>query len=233
MAETLPIILVPGLNCTARIYRAQIEALWRYGQVMVADHRCDADIKATAARILSYAPPRFALAGFSFGGYIAFEMMRQASERIAKLALLDTSARPDTAEQTAARKTRIAMAQSGRYGEISGLMIPLLLHRDRQTDAEITGIVHQMSEETGLEASVRELQAIMSRPDSRPLLPSIRCPTLVLVGDADLVTPPEVSREIAGGIAGARLEIVPQCGHMSPIERPEAVNAALAAWLET
>lgn len=233
MAESLPIVLVPGLNCTARIYRAQTEGLWPYGQVTVADNRCHADIKAIAAHILRNAPPSFALAGFSFGGYIAFEMMRQASDRIAKLALLDTSARPDTAEQTAARKIRIAMAQSGRYSEIADMMIPLLLHRDRQTDPEITGIIRQMSEETGPEASVRELRAIMSRPDSRPLLPSIRCPTLVVVGDDDRVTPLEASQEIAAGIAGARLEIVPQCGHMSPIERPEAVAAALAEWLET
>jgi pimeloyl-ACP methyl ester carboxylesterase len=230
MDENLPIILVPGLNCTARLYRAQIEALWPHGQVTVADHRRDTEIKATAARILSNAPPRFALAGFSFGGYIAFEMTRQASGRIAKLALLDTSARPDTPEQTAIRKTQIAMAQSGRYGEIPDLVIPLVLHPDRQSDPEITRIVRQISEETGPEASVRELEAIMSRPDSRPLLPSIRCPTLVLVGESDLVTPPELHQEIAGGITNARLVIVPNSGHLSPIERPEPVSTALAQW---
>ena len=232
MAETLPIVLVPGLTCTARLYTPQIEALWRYGPVTVADHRRDADIKALAARILSNAPPRFALAGLSFGGYIAFEMMRQAPERIAKLALLDTSARSDTPEQTATRKTWIAMAQSGRYGEIPDLSIPRYLHRDRQNDASMTTIVRQMIEETGPEAFVRQLQAIMSRPDSRPLLPSIRCPTLVLVGDGDVATPPELHREIAGGIPGARLVIVPHCGHLSTVERPEAVNAALIEWLE-
>ena len=232
MAETLPIVLVPGLTCTARLYTPQIEALWRYGPVTVADHRRDADIKALAARILSNAPPRFALAGLSFGGYIAFEMMRQASARIAKLALLDTSARPDTAEQTAGRKVQIAMAQTGRYGEIADLSIPRYLHRDRQSDPAMTGIVRQMIDETGAEAFVRQLQAIMSRPDSRPLLASIRCPTLVLVGDGDLATPPELNKEIADGIPDARFVAVPECGHLSTIERPEAVNAALAAWLD-
>ena len=88
-----------------------------------------------------------------------------------------------------------------------------------------------MSAETGPEAFVRQLHAIMSRPDSRPLLGSIRCPTLVLVGDGDLATPPELHKEIADGIAGARLVVVPDCGHLSTIERPDAVNAALAEWL--
>jgi len=231
MADGLPIVLVPGLTCTARLYRAQVEALWPFGQITVADHRRDADIKATSARILRHAPPRFALAGLSFGGYIAFEMMRQAPERIAKLALLDTSAQPDTAAQTATRNSWIDLAQTGRYGEIPALSIPRYLHRDRQSDPAMTGIVRQMIEETGAEAFVRQMRAIMSRPDSRPLLPSIRCPTLVLVGDGDLATPLELHQEIAAGIPGARLVIVPHCGHLSTIERPEAVNAALIEWL--
>jgi len=231
MDNGLPVVLVPGLTCTARLFAAQIDALWRFGPVTVADHRRTSDIKATAARILDNAPPRFALAGLSFGGYIAFEMMRQAAARVAKLALRDTSARPDTPEQTATRHTWIAMAQSGRYGEMPDISIPRYLHRDRQNDPEMTGIVRRMIEETGPEAFVRQLKAIMSRPDSRPLLPSTTCPTLVLVGDGDLATPPELNQEIAAGIPGARLSVVPHCGHLSTIERPEAVNAALAEWL--
>ncbi len=231
MTESLPIVMIPGLACTARLYVPQIEALWPYGPVMVADHRRDANIKAAASRILSNAPPRFALAGLSMGGYIAFEMMRQAAVRIAKLALLDTSARADTPEQTATRQTQIIMAKSGRYREIPDLSIPRYLHRDRQKDAALVGIVRQMIEVTGPEAFVAQQQALMSRPDSRSLLPSIRCPTLVLVGDADVATPPELSKEIVDGIAGARYVVVPECGHLSTIEQPNVVNAALAEWL--
>jgi pimeloyl-ACP methyl ester carboxylesterase len=233
MAPALPLVLVPGLTCSARLFAPQIAALWPLGPVMVADHRRDSDIADTAARILRDAPPRFALAGLSFGGYIGFAMLRQAADRIARLALLDTSARPDTPEQTAGRKAQIALAQSGRYGEIPDLSIPRYLHRNRQNDAAMTGIVRQMVEETGPEAFVRQQNAIMSRPDSRPLLGSIRCPTLVLVGDGDLATPPALNQEIAAGIAGARLVVVPDCGHLSTIERPEAVNAALAEWLQS
>ena len=165
------------------------------------------------------------------GGYIAFAMLRLAPERVAKLALLDTSARPDTPEQTAGRKTQIAMAQSGRYGEIPDLSIPRYLNAKHQRDERLAGIVGQMIAETGPEAFVRQLNAIMSRPDSRPLLASIRCPTLVLVGDADIATPPELNKEIADGIPGANLTVVPDSGHLTTIEQPEAVNAALAEWL--
>ena len=229
--QSLPLLLVPGLTCTARLYGPQIAALWPFGPVTVADHRQDADMVAVAARILQDAPPRFALAGLSMGGYIAFAMLRQAPERIVKLALLDTSARADTAEQTEGRKTQIAIARSGRYGEIPDLAIPRYLNAKHQRDERLTAIVRQMILETGPDAFVRQLQAIMSRPDSRPLLASIRCPTLVVVGDADVATPPELNKEIADGIPGAKLVTIQDSGHLTTIEQPEAVNAALSEWL--
>ena len=229
--QSLPLVLVPGLTCTAQLYAPQIEALWPFGPVMVADHRRDADMAAIAARILQDAPPRFALAGLSMGGYIAFAMLRQAPERIAKLALLDTAARPDTPEQTAGRHTQIAMAQSGRYGEIPDLAIARYLSAEHQRDERLTAIVRKMVAETGPQAFVRQLQAIMTRPDSRPLLASIRCPTLVLVGDGDVATPPELNKEIADGIPGAAFAVIPDSGHLATIEQPAAVNAALREWL--
>jgi pimeloyl-ACP methyl ester carboxylesterase len=232
MAETLPLVLVPGLTCSARLWTPQIEALWPLGAVTVADHRRDTSMDTIAKRILASAPPRFALAGLSMGGYIALAIVRLAPERVAKLALLDTSARPDTPEQTEGRKVQIAMAQSGRFGEIPDLSMPRYLHRDRQNDKALTGLVRTMCEETGAEAFVRQLTAIMTRPDSRPLLASIKCPTLVLVGDGDVATPPELNKEIADGISGSRYVVVPHCGHLSTLEQPAAVNAALAAWLQ-
>lgn len=231
MTQSLPLVLVPGLTCSARLYAPQITALWPLAPIMVANHRRDSDMAGVAARILAEAPPRFALAGLSMGGYIAFEMLRQAAGRIAKLALLDTSARADTAEQTETRHGQIAMAQGGRYAEIPELGIKRYLHVDHQQDEGLKTIVRQMAQETGAEAFVRQLHAIMSRPDSRPMLSSIRCPTLVLVGDGDLATPPELNKEIADGIPGARFTVVPDSGHLSTVEQPEAVNAALAEWL--
>jgi pimeloyl-ACP methyl ester carboxylesterase len=231
MPVSVPLLLVPGLTCSARLFAPQIPVLWQHGPVMVADHRQDDTIDAVARRILDNAPPRFALAGLSMGGYIAFAMMRLAPERIVRLALLDTSARADTPEQTAARQGQIAMAQAGRFAEIPDLSMPRYVHPNRQNDAAVTATVRRMAEETGSEAFIRQLKAIMSRPDSRPMLAAIRCPTLVLVGEDDVATPPELSREIAAGIAGAQLVVVPDCAHLSTLEKPEAVNAALVAWL--
>src|SRR6202050_2811455 len=103
-SDALPVVLVPGLNCSARLYAEQVPALWQFGPVTVADHRRDDSMAAFARRILASAPPRFALAGLSMGGYIAFEVIRQASDRVTKLALLDTGARPEVPERTAQRK---------------------------------------------------------------------------------------------------------------------------------
>ena len=188
-------------------------------------------MEAIAARILADAPPRFALAGLSMGGYIAFAMMRQAPERIAKLALLDTSARPDLPEQKAGREKFIALAQAGKLDDAVALLRKNWLHRDRQDDEALLRVVSAMAADVGAEAFVRQQKAIMSRQDSRPLLPKIGCPTLVLVGDGDTSTPPELAKEIAGGISGSKLVVVPDCGHLSTLEKPEAVNAALREWL--
>jgi pimeloyl-ACP methyl ester carboxylesterase len=231
MADPLPTVFVPGLLCSARLYASQLSALWQFGPVTVADHRRDDTMDAIAARILAATPPRFALAGLSMGGYISFAMLRQAPKRIARLALLDTSARPDTAEQTASRKTQIVMAKEGRLAEVSDLSLPRFIHVKRQSDEPLKTIVRQMAQDTGAEGLVRQLTATMSRPDSRPLLSQIRCPAIVIVGDADVATPPELSREIAEGIKGASLRVITDCGHLSTLERPDAVNAALSDWL--
>ena len=232
MTEALPTVLVPGLNCSARLYAEQIPALWRCGPVMVADHTRDDTMVAIARRILAAAPPRFALAGLSMGGYISFEIMRQASQRVAKLALLDTGARAETPEQTKMRLPRIELAKQGRMAEVADVMFSLLVHRDRGGDEALKRLVRAMAEETGAAAFLRQQQAIMARPDSRPGLAAISCPTLVLVGDDDEPTPPALAREIAAAISGARLVVVPQCGHLSTIERPEAVTSALVEWLQ-
>lgn len=231
MPSPLPLVLVPGLLCSARLYSPQVEALWPNGPVTIADHRRDGEIGAVAKHILDAAPPHFALAGLSYGGYIAFEMIRQAPARIARLALLDTSARPDTPEQSEGRRKFIGMAQAGKLDDVVAALAPRFVHTNRREDQALMALVRAMAAETGPDAFVLQQTAIMSRPDSRPLLPQIGCPTLVLVGDGDELTPPALAQEIAGGIAGARLVVVPNCGHLSTIEWPEPVNAALTQWL--
>jgi pimeloyl-ACP methyl ester carboxylesterase len=230
MAAPLPLVLVPGLGCSARLYSPQVDALWRFGPVTVADHTRDETMDAIAKRILSDAPPRFALAGLSMGGFISLAMMRLAPERIDRLALLDTNARADAPERTAEREKFIAMAQAGKFAEVNAALTPRYLHPNHRGEPFRT-IVDQMAEDVGVDGSIRQQRAIMGRPDSRPMLPGIKCPTLVLVGDSDAATPPELSKEMADAVPGARLVIVKECGHLSTIEQPQAVNAAMADWL--
>jgi pimeloyl-ACP methyl ester carboxylesterase len=231
VSEPLPVVLIPGLLDSARLYAQQIPALWRLGSVTVAAPTHDDTMAAIARRILTNAPPRFALAGLSMGGYIALEIWRQAPQRIARLALLDTSARPDTLEQSAGRRTQIALAAEGRLAEIVDLQFPRLVHRTRREDAALRAVFAQMAAEVGTAAFIRQQTATMGRGDSRPTLGGIRVPTLVLVGDGDELTPPERAAEMAQAIPGARLVTVPHCGHLSTLEQPEEVTRALLEWL--
>jgi pimeloyl-ACP methyl ester carboxylesterase len=228
----LPIVLVPGLLATARLYAEQIPALQRLGPVTVADHTRDDSMAAIAERILADAPPRFGLAGLSMGGYVAFEIVRQAPERVTRLALLSTSARLDPPQITERRRRQIALAQEGRFGAVADMQFPLLVHRSRLDDDGLETLVRLMADEIGAEAFVRQQTAIIGRADSRPDLAAIACPTLVVVGDGDELIAPENSVEIADGIPGARLVTVAECGHLSTLERPAQMTAALTEWLQ-
>jgi len=230
MAET--VVLVPGLACTARLFDAQIAALSGSRNVVVADHTRDDSIPAIAARLLKDAPGRFALAGLSMGGYVALEVLRQAPERVERLALLDTTARPDTPEATRDRERLIAVAQAGRFEDIHSELWPRLVHPEHRNDERFQASVLGMLCDTGADAYARQQRAIMGRPDSRPLLPGIEIPTLILVGEADSITPPEIAREMADMIEWASLTIVPGAGHLSSLEQPDRVAQALRLWLE-
>jgi len=229
--ESLPVVLIPGLLASARLYAAQIPELWRRGPVMVADHTRDASMEAIARRVLAAAPPRFALAGLSMGGYIAFEVVRQAPGRIARLALLDTSARADTPEATAMRHAQMALAAAGRLGEVVEQQFARTVHAAHRGDPGLREANRLMAEDVGPEAFARQQQAIMARPDSRAMLATIACRTLVLVGEQDQLTPPGRAIEMAQGIPGAQLVTVPECGHLSTLEQPRAVTRALLDWL--
>ena len=229
-AET-NLVLVPGLLCTKALWAPQVAALGDIAEINIADHTRHDSMAAIAQSILDAAPERFALAGLSMGGYIAYEIVRQAPQRVTKLALLDTGSRADTPERAAARRELIATAEREGARRAQQLLMPVLIHKARLADKPLVQTIEQMADDIGVDAFKRQQAAIMTRPDNRPFLPSIACPTLVLVGREDALTPVELSQEIAAGIPGARLEIIPDCGHLSTMEQPEAVNRALRAWL--
>lgn len=226
-----PIVLIPGLGCSALLYAPQIPALWPHAAVQVANHTHGETMDSIASAILADAPPRFALAGLSMGGYLALAIMRLAPERVTRLALLDTAAVADTPEVTERRLVAIALAERGDAAALLRNNWPLAVHDNRVGDDALKAIYAAMNAEVGLAGYIRQQRAIMARPDSRPGLGAITCPTLVLVGDGDKLTPPDRADEMHAAIAGSRLVIVPDCGHLSTLERPEAVNAALRDWL--
>ncbi len=199
---------------------------------MAADHKRGETIAEIAGQILASAPRSFALVGFSLGGYIAREIMRQAPDRVERLALVDTSARADAQAQVENRRERIAMAREGRFAEALERQFPLSTHPRRHGDEKLRETYFRMADECGPEVFVRHLQAAIARPDSRGDLTRIGCPTLVVVGDSDVITPPALAKEMSEGIPGARLRIISESGHLTPLEQPEAVTQTLMQFLD-
>jgi pimeloyl-ACP methyl ester carboxylesterase len=233
MAESLPIVLVPGLGSSARTHLDILPALWRQGPVSIANHTRDDSIAGIAKRVLTEAPAGpFALIGHSLGGYIALEIMRQAPQRVAKLMLMNTQARTDPPEVTQRRLSIIAMIREGRFEEAMEANFPLLVHPSRVDDVALRERMRLTRQDTGPEVYLRHIAAIMGRIDQRPYLKDIRVPTLVLSGDADRSISNQLSREMAELIPRAKLEILAQCGHLSPIEQPEALIEAMDEWLD-
>ncbi len=232
MIERPALILVPGLLCTAVLFADQLPTLDDLAAPQVtAEHARHEHVADIAAAILAAAPPRFALAGLSLGGYVALELVRQAPGRVDRLALLDTASRADTPEQRQRRLDLMALAGSGKFKGVTPRLLPILIHPDRLSDAPLVACITAMADAIGKEGFLRQQRAIMSRSDLRPMLPSIACPTLVLCGRQDQLTPLDRSQEMAEAIPGARLVILDSCGHLSTMERPDEVAAALRDWL--
>jgi pimeloyl-ACP methyl ester carboxylesterase len=225
------LLFIPGVACTPALFRPQAEALSAHCDIAYADHQKDGTLGAIAARALASAPPRFALAGLSMGGYIAFEILRQAPQRVERLMLLNTNARADNDEQKAARNQMIDLALGGKFPTILAMQWQRLVDEKRQGDKELRSLVDAMALEGGPDIYALQQRAIMARPDSRPFLAEISCPTGIIVGEGDRITPPKVAEEMRAGIKDAQLTIIPDCGHLSTLEAPEAVTGAMRRWL--
>ncbi len=230
MPDLTPIVFIPGLVSSLRSHLPALADLWRHGSVMVVNQTQHDTVAAMAARVLREAPPRFALMGHSLGGYIALEIMRQAPERVTRLALLNTQARLDPPEVMQRRRSQLAATAAGNFEAAMNAFFAMLVHPSRVGDAELREQLRLSYLDAGPDTFRRQQAAVMGRIDSRPLLPTIRVPTLVLSGDDDRLISNGFSREMSELIPGAKLVIVPQCGHMAPLEQPEAVNAALDDW---
>jgi pimeloyl-ACP methyl ester carboxylesterase len=180
-----------------------------------------------AERLLTDAPPRFALAGISMGGYVALEVMRQAPERVRGLALISTSARSDTPEEQESRRQQIDLAHAGKFNVLVEAAFPLLVDPNHRDDARLAAFWSKMAHEIGPDIFCAQLEAIINRLDSRPLLPTIDCPTVVIHGAGDQLIPPDHARETAAGIPSATLTIINGGGHMVAQEQPAALCKAV------
>jgi pimeloyl-ACP methyl ester carboxylesterase len=231
IAEKHNLVFLPGLICDERLFRDQIEHLSDIARCSVADLTVADTVTELAADVLLHAPPQFALAGLSMGGYVALEIMRQAPQRVLGLALLSTSARADAAETIANRHKGMAQAESNFQIVLDQLM-PKLVHPSRMKYHSMVDSIYSMGHRAGKDVYLLQQRAIMGRIDSRPFLKDIACPTLVLCGRDDVVTPVELHEEMAAMIPGARLQIIEECAHLSTMGQPVEVSAALRAWLE-
>lgn len=230
-ARRLPLLLLPGLLCDEALYAPQLAALADVADMRVADLTRKDTMPAMAADAIAQAPwPRFAVAGLSMGGYCAHELVHQAPGRVTALALLDTSARPDTPDASENRRRLMALARHD-FPAVAETLLPKFMLPANVADPRLAGIVRGMAARVGPGAFERQELAIISRADSRPRLASIKCPTLVLTGSDDALITREMHEEQAHAIPGAKLVVVPDCGHLSTIESPAAVNAALREWL--
>ena len=225
------LLLFPGLLCDRRLWQAQVDGLRHSAECIVADVASADSVAAMASAAVAKMPPGpFAVAGLSMGGYVALEVMRLAAPRVAGLALLDTSARPDSDQATADRRRMMKLAETD-FERVVNALLPKLLLPAHMRDAKIVATVKAMAASTGKEAYLRQQEAIIGRIDSRPHLAKIACPTLVLCGKEDTLTPVALHEEMARAIAGSRLVVAPNCGHLSPLEQPQFVTMNLVHWL--
>lgn len=227
---TLPLIMLPGLLNDERLWAQQQAILGRDRPVHIPDLTQDTSIAGMAARVLDAAPERFALAALSMGGYVALEIVRQAPQRVERLALVDTMARPDSPARARVRRGLLELAHMGTFKGVTPQLLPKLLHR-RSLGTPAADLVRAMAQTVGREGFISQQQAIIGRADYSSLLEQIRVPTLVIVGEDDQITPLEEAHFMHRHIAGSRLVVIPECGHLPPLEHPQRTCELLQEWL--
>lgn len=230
MTDRIPLVFLPGLLCDERLWLTQAKSLADIAASVTMDLTLDDSVEEMARRVLTAAPARFALAGLSMGGYVAFEILRQAADRVLRLALFDTSAAPDTPERTAERVASIKAAQFGRFEGVTPRLLSQLVHASK-VQGVVGDTVRAMAQRVGREAFLRQQHAIMGRPDSRHDLAGLALPTLVGVGDSDVLTPPSIALDMHRRIAGSELHVFTECGHLPALETPHETAAVLRRWL--
>ena len=226
-----PLLLLPGMMCDARLFSPQIEKFSQQRTVSVVPLTAADEISALAARVLRDAPPKFALAGLSMGGIVAMEVVRQAPQRVTKLALLDTNPLAETQERRLAREPQIeAVAAGGLRRVIREEMKPNYLC-DGPSKGRLLKVCMEMAEALGAAVFIAQSKALQGRPDQCATLSNVVVPSLVLCGEQDQLCPVERHRLMADLLPNCRLVVVDKAAHMPTLEQPQQTNAALSDWL--
>ncbi len=227
------LVLLPGLLNDAALWAHQAETLSDAVDVVIPDLTRGETISEMADHVLEQTPSIFALAGLSMGGYVAMDIMRRAPERVSRLALIDTSPHPDTEDQTRRRKGFIRLSRTGRFRGVTRQLLPQLVYPPNAENESLAESVFEMAERLGRDVFIRQQNAIMAREDSLGDLEGYPCPTVVVCGRHDQLTPVAVHEDMASRIPNATLVVVEESGHLSPLEQPQAVSATLRYWLNS
>jgi len=235
-ASLPPLLLLPGLACDAEVWRHQVHSLSGVTAVTVADYGASDSLVAMARVALARAPARFAIAGHSMGGRVAYEILRRAPKRVAGVALLDTAYRawvpgPAGERERAERMELVELARAQGMRVMARRWVQRMVYPPRLTDEHLLSAIVEMFARKSPEIFAAQIRALLGRPDAASVLCSIRCPALVLCGRQDAWSLPASHRQMAFLIPRSKLVMIECCGHMSPIERPAEVTAALEAWL--
>jgi pimeloyl-ACP methyl ester carboxylesterase len=238
MTQTEPLVLVPGLMCDHIVWQHQLATLGAERAVHIPEHGLSDSLGRMAEQILANAPPRFALAGHSMGGRVALEVVAHAPERVTRLALMDTGyealAPGDAGERERAGRHRLLeLAKRDGMRVMAHDWSRGMVHPARLTDRALMEAIYAMIERAGIDQFEAQIKALLGRENRTELLSRIGVPTLVLCGREDNWAPLARHQDMARRIAGSQLVDVPDSGHMSTMERPEAVTAALQAWLRS
>ena len=227
----IPLVLLPGTLCDARVWRAQVDALQMLRPVAVCEVGRERTMESEVASYLAILPPRFVLGGFSLGGIIALEFYRQAPDRVAGLILVSTNARPDPEPSREKRRRLVERVEAGDLERVlDESLLPYYFSTECGHRGELTGLIKAMAHASAANFANQSRYA-SDRPDSRPMLKSINVPVLLICGDSDMLTPPDRQDEMAQELAQASLVFIARCGHFATLEAPEACNQAMQQWL--
>ncbi|WP_373634791.1 alpha/beta fold hydrolase [Yoonia sp. SS1-5] len=228
---TEPLLLLPGMMCDARLYGPQMSAFSHQRPVMVAPFGLHDTVAAMTADILANAPPRFALAGLSMGGIVAMEVIRQAPDRVTRLALLDTNPKAEVAAVAANREPQIAKVMQGQLRAVMRDEMKPNYLTDGPNTGQILDLCMAMAETIGAQAFVTQSRALQTRPDQQDTLRAVTVPTLVLCGEDDSLCPLHRHELMHELIPGSTLTVIKSAGHLPTLEQPDATNKALSQWL--